>query len=73
MKKFIYTMVAGVSMTLAACSIQPQSGEMAPQKKDIGLQLYSIRQLIGNAENFAANQEKVLARSEEHTSELQSQ
>ena len=61
MKKFIYTMVAGVSMTLAACSIQPQSGEMAPQKKDIGLQLYSIRQLIGNAENFAANQEKVLA------------
>ena len=61
MKKFIYTMVAGVSMTLAACSTQPQVTEMVTPKKDIGLQLYSIRQLIGSNESFAANQEKVLA------------
>ena len=61
MKKFFYTMVAGVTLTLAACTSQPQSTEMAPQKKDIGLQLYSIRQLIGNAEKFAENQEQVLA------------
>ena len=54
-------MVAGVSMTLAACSTQPQATEMVTPKKDIGLQLYSIRQLIGSNENFAANQEKVLA------------
>ena len=61
MKKFFYTMVAGVTLTLAACTSQPQSTEMAPQKKDIGLQLYSIRQLIGTAEKFAENQEQVLA------------
>ena len=61
MKKYFYTMVAGVSMMLAACTSQPQATEMTPQKKDIGLQLYSIRQLIGNAEKFAANQEQVLA------------
>ena len=61
MKKFFYTMVAGVSMMLAACTSQPQATEMTPQKKDIGLQLYSIRQLIGDAEKFAANQGQVLA------------
>ena len=61
MKKFFYTVAAGIVLMLAACTNQPQSTEMAPQKKDIGLQLYSIRQLIGSAENFAANQEKVLA------------
>ena len=60
MRKLIYTMVAGAAMALAACSSQPQA-EMTPQKKDIGLQLYSIRQLIGNAEKFAENQEQVLA------------
>ena len=57
MKKFFYTMVAGATLALAACTSQPQA-EMTPQKKDIGLQLYSIRQLIGNAEKFAENQEK---------------
>ena len=61
MKKFFYTVAAGIVMMLAACTNQQQSTEMVPQKKDIGLQLYSIRQLIGSAENFAANQEKVLA------------
>ena len=61
MKKFIYTMVAGATLALAACTSQPQATEMTPQKKNIGLQLYSIRQLIGNAEKFAANQEQVLA------------
>ena len=61
MKKFIYTMVAGATLALAACTSQPQTTEMTPQKKEIGLQLYSIRQLIGNTEKFAANQEQVLA------------
>ena len=60
MKKFFYTIVAGATLALAACTSQPQA-EMTPQKKDIGLQLYSIRQLIGNAEKFAENQEKVLS------------
>lgn len=53
-------MVAGATLALAACTSQPQA-EMTPQKKDIGLQLYSIRQLIGSAEKFAENQEAVLA------------
>jgi len=61
MKKFFYTMVAGATLALAACTSQPQATEMTPQKKEIGLQLYSIRQLIGNTEKFAANQEQVLA------------
>ena len=61
MKKYFYTMVAGVSMMLAACTSQSQTTDMTPQKKDIGLQLYSIRQLIGNAEKFAENQEQILA------------
>ena len=62
MKKILYTLVAGASLALAACNSQPQASEMTPQKKDIGLQLYSIRQLIGNAEKFAANQDSILAR-----------
>ena len=61
MKKYFYTMVAGVSMMLAACTSQPQATDMTPQKKDIGLQLYSIRELRGNAEKFAENQEQILA------------
>lgn len=60
MKKFLYTMIAGASLALAACNSQPQ--DMASQKKDIGLQLYSIRQLIGNAETFATNGDSILAR-----------
>ena len=62
MKKFLYTMIAGASLALAACNSQPQSTDMASQKKDIGLQLYSIRQLIGNAETFASNGDSILAR-----------
>ena len=61
MKKFLYTMIAGASLALAACNSQPQSTDMA-SKKDIGLQLYSIRQLIGNAETFATNGDSILAR-----------
>ena len=59
MKGFIYTMVAGAAMALASCG-QPQPMETVLPKKDIGLQLYSIRQLIGNAEKFAANGESIL-------------
>ena len=54
-------MIAGASLALAACNSQPQSTDMA-SKKDIGLQLYSIRQLIGNAETFATNGDSILAR-----------
>ena len=59
MKKFLYTMIAGAYLALAACNSQPQSTDMASQKKDIGLQLYSIRQLIGNAETFATNGDSI--------------
>lgn len=62
MKKVIYTMLASVTLTLAACSSQPQSTEAVLPKKEIGLQLYSIRQLIGNAEKFAQNHEQVLGK-----------
>lgn len=61
MKKLLYIMIAGASLALASCNSQPQSSEMTQPKKDIGLQLYSIRQLIGSSEKFAANQEKVLS------------
>ena len=60
MKKLVYTLVAGASLALAACTSQPQAAESVTPKKDIGLQLYSIRQLIGNAEKFAANQDSIL-------------
>ena len=55
MKKVLYIMVASASLALAACS---SSGKL-PQK-DLGLQLYSIRQLIGDANKFAANHDSIL-------------
>ena len=61
MKKVLYTMVAGASLALAACNVPTQMNEAVTPKKDIGLQLYSIRQLIGNAESFAANQDSILS------------
>lgn len=56
MKKVLYIMVASASLALAACS---STGKL-PQK-DIGLQLYSIRQLIGDANKFAANHDSILS------------
>ncbi len=58
MKRYFYLLAAGVAMTLAACNEAPQSEVV---KKDIGVQLYSVRELIGSNENFAANQETILA------------
>ena len=43
-------------LLMAGCG-QPKAKE--PVKKDIGLQLYSIRNVIGNAEKYAANHEQV--------------
>ena len=43
-------------LLMAGCG-QPKAKE--PVKKDIGLQLYSIRNVIGNAEKYAANHEEV--------------
>ena len=45
------------AMLVAACGQQPKAQE--PVKKDMGLQLYSIRNVIGNAEKYAANHEEV--------------
>ena len=59
MKKTIYTMLASVTLTLAACNSQPVA-EQTPVKKEIGVQLYSVRELIGNPELFAKNQATVL-------------
>jgi len=50
MKK-LFTLILGVS-ALASCCCQPQ--------KEIGLELYSIRDLIGNPELYAENQATVL-------------
>ena len=55
MKKVLYIMVASASLALAACS----TSNKLPQK-DLGLQLYSIRQLIGDANKFAANHDSIL-------------
>ena len=60
MGRFLYMIVVSASMALTACSGQAQDTVLKP-KKDIGLQLYSIRKLIGNPEKFAANQETVLS------------
>lgn len=43
-------------LTLVSCS-EPKVEEV---KKDMGIQLYSVRELIGNADNYAANHETVL-------------
>lgn len=59
MKKTIYTMLASVTLTLAACNGQSVA-EKTPVKKEIGVQLYSVRELIGNPERFAQNQATVL-------------
>ncbi len=45
------------AMLVAACGQQPKAQE--PVKKDIALQLYSIRNVIGDAEKYAANHESV--------------
>lgn len=60
MKKTLYTMLASVSLALAACNSQPVAVEKTPIKKEIGVQLYSVRELIGNPELFAKNQATVL-------------
>ena len=53
-------MLASVSLALAACNSQPVAVEKTPIKKEIGVQLYSVRELIGNPELFAKNQATVL-------------
>ena len=45
------------ALMVAACGQEPKAQE--PVKKEIGLQLYSIRNVIGNAEKYAANHEEV--------------
>ena len=60
MKKSFYTMLASVSLALAACNSQPVAVDKAPIKKEIGVQLYSVRELIGNPDLFAKNQATVL-------------
>ena len=54
MKKVLYILVASASMALASCSTSK-----LPQK-ELGLQLYSIRHLIGDANKFAANGDAIL-------------
>lgn len=54
MKKVLYILVASASMALASCS-----KSKLPQK-ELGLQLYSIRHLIGDANKFAANGDSIL-------------
>ena len=53
-------MLASVSLALAACNSQPVVVDKAPIKKEIGVQLYSVRELIGNPDLFAQNQATVL-------------
>ena len=45
------------ALMVAACGQQPKAQE--PVKKDMALQLYSIRNVIGDAEKYAANHESV--------------
>lgn len=61
MNKFFNLIAVSALLALTACGNSTKSEATIPVKKDIGLQLYSVRELIGNPELFAKNQEKVLA------------
>ena len=54
MKKVLYLIAVSASLALTACS-----SSKAPQK-EMGLQLYSIRHLIGDANKFATNGDSIL-------------
>ena len=56
MKKIIFALCAVLALASSCCS-QPKE-----VKKDIGIQLYSVRELIGNDEKYAANHEEVFAK-----------
>ncbi len=47
------------ALMVAACGQQPKAQEPVKVKKEIALQLYSIRNVIGDAEKYAANHEQV--------------
>ncbi|MBQ8773056.1 MAG: TIM barrel protein [Muribaculaceae bacterium] len=49
----------GVALLLGACA-STEAAESAQPKKDIAVQLYSVRDLVGNPERFAENQDSVL-------------
>ncbi len=60
MKKILNILSVSVILALTACNSQPVAEEKAPVKKEIGVQLYSVRELIGNPELFAKNQATIL-------------
>jgi len=53
MKKLL--IIAGAFLALASCAAKPE-------KKEIGIQLYSVRELIGSKDKFDANHESVFAK-----------
>lgn len=50
----------GALMLAGCCSAQQNECCCEPQPKDMSIQLYSARDLIGNPEKYAANHERVL-------------
>lgn len=54
MKKILYFIAVSASLALTACSSSKAI------QKEMGLQLYSIRHLIGDANKFAANGDSIL-------------
>ena len=54
-------MIAACSMfMLAGCNSAKQAECCCPADKEMNIQLYSARDLIGSAENYAKNHEAVL-------------
>lgn len=73
-RKLFFSFVAGVMMSLSAFCQPPEGPQGRPQRgmmprkimdKEMSIQLYSLRELIGDAEKYAANHKEVFARLKE--------
>ena len=53
-------------MIIAASILALAGCKQTPVEKEIGIQLYSVRSLIGNAEKYAENHENVFAKLQEY-------
>lgn len=60
MRLFNTVIMAACSAFLLASCCSAEQKECCPAEKDMCIQLYSARDLIGNAEKYAANHEQVL-------------
>ena len=59
MRLFNTVIMAACSAFLLASCCSAEQKECCPAEKEMAIQLYSARDLIGNAEKYAANHEQV--------------